>query len=185
MFVITHALAPVVVTNALSALQLTRASTSRLFTNAQLIMIGIAGAAPDLLSPHWKLSARLQSPTHTIWFLLGIYPVCLLVGRWLGQPRPWLIAHCMWLAVLLHLICDALAGGIAWVYPLNQEILGGQYVPLPLWFLSDAGFFAITVFLQRWVSALEMKRDGELLMERHGSKSSLSFSSTPRGMRSS
>ena len=64
----------------------------------------------------------------------------------------------------------------------------GQHVPLPLWFVSDAGFVAMTVFLQRWVSALETKRDKELLMERHGSESSLSFSSTsstPRGMRSS
>ncbi|MCB1094000.1 MAG: metal-dependent hydrolase [Verrucomicrobiae bacterium] len=170
MFVITHALAPVVVANALSALQLTRASTSRAFCNAHLIMIGIAGAAPDLLSPHWKLSARLQSPTHTVWFLLAIYPVCLLVGRWLGQSRPWLIAHCMWLAVLLHLVCDAFAGGIAWLYPLNQEILGGQYVPLPLWFLSDVLCVAAAYVLQHWVGALEMKRDGELLMERHGGK---------------
>jgi hypothetical protein len=47
-----------------------------------------------------------------------------------------------------------------------------QHVPLPLWFVSDAGFVAMTVFLQRWVSALETKRDKELLMERHGSESS-------------
>lgn len=158
MFVITHALAPVVVANTLSAWKLTQSATTRMFSKVHLTMIGIAGASPDLLWPHWKLSARLQSPTHTLWYLFAIYPLCLLAGSWLGGRQKWLIAHSMWLAVLLHLICDAAAGGIAWLYPVSNNVVGGSFIPLPLWLLSDVFLLLASVLLQHAVNDLEMKR---------------------------
>ena len=163
MFVITHALAPVVAATALNAARLTQTNAGRLFNNVHLAMIGLAGASPDLLSPHWKLSARLQSPTHTVWYLFAVYPVCLCLGGWLGRPRSWLIANWMWFAVFLHLVCDAAAGGIAWLYPWQTTVIGGSFIPFSLWFVSDALVVAATIWLQYQVNALEMKRHCEEL----------------------
>ncbi|MGK0185401.1 MAG: hypothetical protein ACI9R3_001179 [Verrucomicrobiales bacterium] len=69
----------------------------------------------------------------------------------------------MWLAVLLHLICDAAAGGIAWLYPLQNKIIGGPYIPLPLWFLSDVACVIVTIRFQYWINQLEMKRDADAM----------------------
>ena len=53
------------------------------------MLIAIAGAAPDVLSPHLSLHARLNSWTHNIWFLIGAIPVFYLLARKFAGER-WL-----------------------------------------------------------------------------------------------
>ena len=160
MFVITHALAPVAIGAAANVARLAGGTRERLFSGVQLLLIGAAGASPDVLSPHLSLTARLTSPTHTIWYLLAVYPVFLLLALWFGKNRRLLLAHAMWLAVLLHLASDALAGGVAWLYPLDDRILGGRFIPYPFWWLlSDAISVGLVILFHQKTGALEIRRD--------------------------
>jgi hypothetical protein len=156
MFVITHGLVPVAAAAAINVATLSKRAGTRVFSRLHLVLIGFAGVSPDLFSPHWRLSARLQSPTHTLWYLLASYLGCIFLAWWLGGNRKVVVAHAMWLAVFLHLACDALAGGIAWLYPLRTDVIGGPFIPFPVWWiLSDILFVCSVVVLQYRAGYLE------------------------------
>jgi hypothetical protein len=88
MIIGTHACAPALIALANDALRLRRGRV-RLFAKKHLIAIGLAGALPDLLNPHLALSARYSSWSHTLWFILAIYPVYIIICRTWYRPRCW------------------------------------------------------------------------------------------------
>lgn len=137
MFVVTHALVPVLAAQCAQAASL--ATRQRLlFTESRsFVAIGLAGGAPDLLSPHLSLAARYASWTHNVWFLLGIIPVIFLLARIFDPASRHLTCAALWIAVALHLATDACSNGINWLYPLRHEILGTTLIPYRLWIWSD------------------------------------------------
>ena len=143
MFVVTHALLPVLTAQCVQAASL--ATRQRLlFTEPRsIVAIGIAGAAPDLLSPHLSLAARYASWTHNVWFLLAVIPVIFLLARLFDPMSRRLTCVCMWLAVALHLATDACSNGINWLYPLRHEILGTTLIPYRLWIWSELVFLIV------------------------------------------
>ena len=78
--VVTHALAPVLVASTVNAFSL-KFQWRNIFTLIQLFTIRLAGIIPDLPGIHFSLQGRYSSWTHTIWFVIDVYPVCLYIAR--------------------------------------------------------------------------------------------------------
>ena len=71
---VTHALAPVLLASF-------AAKKSVGFVRKEIIMIGIAGALPDLLNPHLSLEARMHSWSHGLPFWLFLSLLLLVLSR--------------------------------------------------------------------------------------------------------
>ena len=140
-FVITHGLSPMV------GIGLADVATGRRLERISLILIAIAGAAPDVLSPHISLADRLSSWTHNIWFLIGSAPVWFLVARRFADSHWIATGALMVVATAFHLFCDAISGGIAWLYPYSHEKITRQWVPYQWWLYLDIIFVAATGLL--------------------------------------
>jgi len=140
-FVITHGLSPLVVAGFADL------AAGRQLERANLILIALAGAAPDILSPHLSLDARLHSWTHNLWFLLGSVPVWFFLAYRFADSRRLATGLLMISATGFHLFCDAIAGGIAWLYPYSDQILARRWVPYSWWFTLDAIFVVLTGLL--------------------------------------
>ena len=104
----------------------------------------LRGAAGPLLPAHFAGGTLFQLVPH------AVVPRCDGSGRRAGRVvfparRP----LACWLAVLLHLIGDAVAGGISWLRPWRTDVLGGGYIPAADWLWYDIGFVLLTWLLIR------------------------------------
>jgi len=132
---------------------------TRLFSGRHLIAIGIAGALPDLLNPHLSLRARYSSWTHTLWFVLAIYPVFLAICRRWFRQRWLLLTDFLWLATVAHIATDTISNGTRPLYPYGPVISyrlvrGGIYH----WIRFDIAFILAIVALSIWTSRLERRQ---------------------------
>ena len=124
---ITHALAPVILTR----LAFGKPAWMPRFG---LVAIGVAGAMPDLVNPHLSLAARMTSWSHGLPFWGGLTVVLLgfaLVKRRLLPVR---LAVLLSAAYLLHMVCDAISGGINWMFPVGNFVWGDYFVD-PVWWI--------------------------------------------------
>ena len=153
MFVGTHAFLPVLVASAVNAYRV-RSGRRSLFTVKELVLIGVAGSLPDLLSPHISLSARLSSWTHNLWFLLGSCPILLMSAWFLSRQKHLLLGIFLWAAVALHLIVDMSSGGISPFYPF-EAVIGFRTVPFHYWFHLDVFLISAFLLLAFWVRRAE------------------------------
>jgi hypothetical protein len=150
MFVITHALSPVVLAGAADAAVLETAGR-RWLRKRQYLAIALSGAMPDLLWPHLSLEARYASPTHTVWFL-GLFALfAVWAGRFVDPNHPRRAAALMAGACAFHLVCDAIAGGIKWGYPFFSDVVGWRLVPYWTWPYLDLAMVALTGALAAWL----------------------------------
>jgi hypothetical protein len=148
MLIGTHTLLPVCLALAADSLSLA-GGRGHLFPRWGIVAVGVCGALPDLCSPHVSLEDRLASWSHTAAFLAAMAPLSLLVASFFPSGRRLMLAIACWLAVLLHLAGDAVAGGIAWLHPWRTEVLGGPYIPAVDWLWYDIGFVLLTWVLVR------------------------------------
>ena len=127
---VTHALLPVILTDVVYG-------GRKRFGGRALVMIGLAGALPDLLNPHLSLEARMQSWSHGLPFWLA-FSSCVLLASFLskGRFRPG-VALLACAAYFLHLACDAVSGGINWLYPVSDWVWGGYWVHPVTWVPLD------------------------------------------------
>ena len=151
MWIITHTLSPVVVIAAGEALAIEK-TKKRIFEARHYVLFAASGALPDVLYPHLSLADRYSSWTHTLWFLLGFIPLAILAGRFLVVRRRALTIVLMIFSCAFHLFCDAIAGGIAWLYPVSNAIIGRYFVPSGWWFTLDIISLASAAILLLWVS---------------------------------
>jgi len=142
MDIVTHALAPVLIARLICR------GDKRLGGRA-LIAIGVAGALPDLICPHLSLEARMSSWSHGLpcW---GVFAVGCLVGN-LANPRrvPLRLACLLAFAYLLHLVCDAVSGGVDWLYPVGHFVWGEYWVDPVWWIPLDVTFLLLAYFIFR------------------------------------
>jgi hypothetical protein len=156
--VVTHACAPVVVALAIDALRL-HSGRNRLFSTKHLIAIGLAGALPDLLNPHLSLRARYSSWTHTLWFILAVYPVFTAICRKWFRQRWVLLTHFLWLATIAHIATDTISNGTRPLYPYGpvvsyRLVRGGVYH----WIRFDIAFIVAAAMLAIWIGWLERRQ---------------------------
>jgi len=95
----------------------------------------LSGGLPDLLSPHLSLGSRYDSFAHSIWFLLIMLSAAFGAAHRLKRFRG-IIFFCFF-AVLLHLVCDAVSGGINLFAPYKKMIVGSNYVHTRFWIPLD------------------------------------------------
>ena len=158
MNVVTHACAPVVIALAIDVVRL-HSGRDRLFNNKHLIAIGVAGALPDLLNPHVSLRARYSSWTHTLWFVVAIYPVLMAICRKWFRSRWILLTHFLWLATIAHIATDTISNGTRPLYPygpvISYRLVRGG---IRNWIRFDIMFIAATVILVLWTKWLERRQ---------------------------
>ena len=149
---VTHALLPVI---------LTRAAFGKRATwlgRWGLVAIGIGGALPDLLTPHLSLESRLSSWSHGLpfWLLLtaGVISASLASrGRF-----DFRLATMVSGAYLLHILCDAVSGGVNFLYPYRDLVWGGYWVDPIYWIPLDILCISICYWLFRIAPALRSRQ---------------------------
>lgn len=127
----------------------------------------IGSLAPDFDLLHFYLGDGRQHNHHTYWphvpvVWLGIGAVLALAG-WLLKSRRLLLADAaLMIAIFLHLVCDTIAGGIAWWYPWSERLVVWFHVPAVhqpwYWnfFLHWTFLFEITVIV--WAVLVFVRR---------------------------
>lgn len=155
MFVVTHALSPVVLAGLVDVVVL-ESTWNRWMRRRQYVGIAVAGALPDLLWPHLSLEARYSSPTHTVWFLVVVFVVAAVWGgRFVDRERPWLLTWLMAGACGWHLFCDTISGGIKWGYPFFDDVVERNWLPYPIWVHLDAISLSLVMALVWWLMRRE------------------------------
>lgn len=148
---VTHALAPVI---------LTRLLAGPLWPRWRgLTAIGLAGALPDLINPHLTLEARMTSWSHGLPFWL-LFSVSLLIASFLSKKRLSLaLAATCSAAYLFHLFCDAISGGVNWLYPFGDLVWGDYWVDPVFWVPLDVLCVLTCYFLFRVLPRLRKARE--------------------------
>ena len=148
MLIGTHTLLPVCCALVLDNISLAK-GRGHFFPAWTIPVIGVFGALPDVCTPHLSLEARFTSWSHTAYYVGGLALVCPMVASFFPNHRARIAIAC-WLASFLHLFCDAIAGGIAWLYPWRGDLVIGTYfITLDQWIFWDIGFVLLTWFLVR------------------------------------
>jgi hypothetical protein len=143
MNVISHIVYPVLFAQTANGLRIHKREAP-LFSKKQLLLIGIGGALPDILSPHLGLQERYESFWHSLWFVLLIAVSVLILSRMIPRHRR-LIYFCAF-ATAFHLICDMIAGGINLYGPFGRLVMGRYFVPFQYWIPLDmAGILLLLV----------------------------------------
>jgi hypothetical protein len=146
MYVGTHVCLPLIPIVTIDIVRVLRGK-QKLLTNWQLFFVGIAGFLPDLLWPHFSRAGRLNSLTHTIWFLVLILPLVFLAARITIKQNYILFSLLFWLATVSHVFLDTISGGARLLYPLSEKISGSYFVPWPLWLKMDILFVILLTIL--------------------------------------
>ncbi|MFC4994665.1 metal-dependent hydrolase [Rubritalea tangerina] len=144
---VTHALLPVV---AICLYQRFRKSDFSL-NKFQYALITFAGAAPDLFTPHFSIASRYSSWSHTLPALITFTVILLTTASFKFKTLTTKVAVFMVVAYSLHLACDALSGGIPWLLPYSDAILGDYYISPSLWIPFDVILVFTTYILARTV----------------------------------
>lgn len=150
---ITHALAPVILTRLVFG-------KAPWIPRYGLVAIGLAGALPDLLNPHLSLESRLSSWSHGLPFWGGLTASLLVFAVIRPRLLPVRLAVFLSAAYLFHMICDAISGGINWLYPLDTFVWGDYYVD-PLWWIPlDVVLVLVAYYMFRLAPLREKVRAG-------------------------
>jgi putative exporter of polyketide antibiotics len=136
---VTHALAPVILVKVLGGRFLKSGWRS-------FLAIGIAGALPDILNPHISLESRMTSWSHGLPCWIAFTLVVLTVATLSRKRIPYSLALLIAASYLLHLFCDAISGGINWMYPISSLVWGRYWVSPLLWIPLDV-FFVISCYV--------------------------------------
>ena len=162
---ITHALLPVIAAHFVG-----RSShqpiAGKVWGKREMVAIGVFGAAPDLLNPHLSLAARYTSWSHGLPAWAGV-TVLLITGAvfFRSQLSFKLAGWCSW-AYLLHLFCDLIAGGIAWLYPIGDGVIGRYWVEPKWWAWIDAGCLLTVYTLWRVIPGLKARKESDRAINR-------------------
>lgn len=121
------------------------------FNWKHLLLIGLFGGLPDMLSPHFDFGSRYNSFTHSIWFLLIALFVAFILAWQLPMIKKLILFCCF--AVIFHLVCDMISGGINIFAPFGEMLIGRNYVLTRYWIPLDITailFLSVPFLYNRW-----------------------------------
>jgi membrane-bound metal-dependent hydrolase YbcI (DUF457 family) len=127
---VSHALAPVILTRLILG-------SSACRRRRHWLLIGLGGALPDLLNPHLSLEARMTSWSHGLPFWMAFSLTLIALAFSNRQRVPLKLAVLLSLGYFLHLICDAISGGINWLYPTGDWAWGAYWINPVYWVPLD------------------------------------------------
>jgi hypothetical protein len=157
MLVGTHALLPVCACLVADHISV-NAGRGRVFPTSGLWAVGIFGVLPDLCSPHLSLESRQASWSHTVWFMAGLIVVVAVMTTFFEKGHRLRVALVCWISAGLHLVADAVSGGIAWLYPWRADVVGRYFIEPQHWIWFDAFFILLCWFLVRVLPHLEARQ---------------------------
>lgn len=102
-----------------------------------LVAVGIAGALPDLLTPHLSLESRLMSWSHGLPFWLSFSVIAAMAALASRRRVDVRIAMAASASYLLHILCDAVSGGVNFLYPWRNLVWGDYWVDPLFWIPLD------------------------------------------------
>jgi hypothetical protein len=132
MTIVSHIIYPIVAAQSANIYRVHSGKPS-LFNWKQLLIIGLCGGLPDILSPHVRLADRYESFAHSLWFFLVAIFLSAMLSIKLHKYQK-LICFCLG-AITLHLVGDMIAGGINIFAPFGVMIIGKYYI-LPRYWIS-------------------------------------------------
>lgn len=141
----THAALPVIGVTSLEIMRLSN-NQDRLLSNWQLFFIGIGGVLPDLLWPHFSMQGRLNSYTHTLWFIILLIPITYFISKRFYSKNINFFTFSFVSAALLHIATDGISGGVSFIYPI-EGVWGIWLVPFKLWMYADLTFLLLMISL--------------------------------------
>lgn len=157
---LTHALAPVILAHVVL-------SRSKRLGAWSLVAIGVAGALPDLLTPHMTLESRMASWSHGLpcWaaFTGILFVISLLSKQRISNRLAWVLS----LSYLFHLICDAVSGGINVLYPVKDFVWGAYWVSPMLWIPLDIVCLLTCYYLFRFRSLWHRRCEAKNRLNAH------------------
>lgn len=156
---VTHALLPVIAAGLYERSYALKDHRRGTLNPKTIAVIGIFGAAPDLLNPHLSLAARYASWSHGVFFW-GLLTIGLVIYAAIKRSQPSIWATVAWLsgAYLLHMGCDAISGGIAWAYPFGHQIIGARIVSYRWWMPLDIVCFVAAYLIFRAIPKIAEQR---------------------------
>jgi hypothetical protein len=134
MNIVSHILYPIAFAQSADAYR-TYNRKAAFFNWKHLLLIGLSGGLPDILYPHLHLGSRYHSFTHSLWFLLAALSISFMLA-WRFKFHRALIYFCLF-ALLFHLLCDMIAGGINIFAPSGKMIIARNYIPARYWIPLD------------------------------------------------
>ena len=157
---VTHALLPIIAAGLYERSYAPKSRRRGTLSPKAIALIGIFGAAPDLLNPHLSLQARYASWSHSLYFWLALTVALLLYAAIRPTQRSvWIIVAWLSGAYLLHMACDAISGGIAWAYPFGHQIIGARLVSYRWWTSLDIVCFVTAYFIFRAIPKIAEQRE--------------------------
>jgi hypothetical protein len=148
---VTHALLPVICTGLV-------AGNAKWLGRWGLVGIGIAGALPDLLTPHLSLEARMTSWSHGIPCWLAFSSVLIICSIFIRRGFSTRLALFQSGAYLLHMACDAISGGVNFLYPFGNWTWGDYWVD-PIWWVPLDIICVLTCYVMfRFLPGLNARR---------------------------
>ncbi|MGE0083871.1 MAG: metal-dependent hydrolase [Desulfococcaceae bacterium] len=146
--------APVLAAGSINLIRI-KSGRERLFSNREMMYTGLCGGLPDILSPHIRLAGRMSSLTHTLWFLLAAFIFLgILCFAFPGRFRFRCGLMCG-AAIAMHLLADAVSGGIALFFPLDTLGIGHYYIPPVMWFPLDVAAVSLTLAVLSFSNLME------------------------------
>lgn len=156
---VTHALLPVIAAGLYERSYALKNRHRGVLSPKVIALIGIFGAAPDLLNPHLSMAARLTSWSHGLFFWSLLTMALVLYGGLRRLKRPyWSIVPWLSVAYLLHMVCDAISGGISWAYPFGNQIVGGRFFSHIWWTPLDLVCGVTAYFIFRAIPRIAEQR---------------------------
>ena len=146
MFIVSHFCISVILANSINCYSVAKRGIP-VVSGKEVLLVGIFGLLPDILNPHLFLSDRLESWTHTLWFIFGIIAI-LLAAMLLGMIRNNWLSLLLVMGVGLHILCDAITGGVKLLWPID-DIYGSYLIGSPHWIMLDLLFGSMA--LVSWV----------------------------------
>ena len=157
MLVGTHALMPVCACLLADKISISTGN-GRLFSAGGLVTVALFGVLPDICTPHLSLEARHASWSHTVWFMAGLVVIAGMTALVFETGSRFRMSLVLWLSSAIHLIADAVSGGIAWLYPWRDDVIGRGWIPAQYWIAFDAFFILLTWLLVRVLPHIEARR---------------------------
>jgi hypothetical protein len=135
MNIISHIAYPVLLAQSANIFR-TQNQKETFFKGKHLLLIGICGGLPDILSPHLNLEARYNSFSHSLGFVLVITILSVILSRKI--PKHKILIYFCYFATVLHLIGDMMANGINLFGPFGRMVVGSSLIPSQYWISLDA-----------------------------------------------
>jgi hypothetical protein len=120
---------------------------------SSLAIIGSVGLIPDMFYPHLGGGSHLHSNSHSIWAMFLFLGAITLLYYALSVKKETKLLIFLLFSLISHYILDFISGGIKWMYPFSEQVIGVRLIPFGAYVMADfvllSIFFLLVFFIKR------------------------------------